>query len=328
MIYAIGSILFGLLLLIWSADRFVLGASSVAKSLNVAPLLIGMVIVGFGTSTPELFVSSMASMNGDFDIAIGNAVGSNIANIALILGITALITPIAVNSNIVHRELPILLGISITFGLLIWDLNLSRLDAGVLLFGFLALVTWTIRTSRNQASDPLAAEFKQEISSQTISFKMAIVWTVAGLITLIVSSRLLVWGATNVAQELGVSKLIIGLTVVAIGTSLPELVTSVMAALKKEHDVAIGNVIGSNMFNLLAVAGVAGTIRPMNQLSGSVFWRDWSSMLFVTIVIFIMAMPFKGRTGRISRWEGLFLILIYAAYTYTLITYHLSNIKY
>jgi len=320
MLFAAGAILLGLLLLIWSADRFVAGASGIAKSFNMSPLLIGMIIVGFGTSAPELFVSSIATFNGDFDLAIGNAIGSNIVNTCLILGITALIAPIVVSSSIVRRELPILLGISIVFGGFIWDSTLSRLDAGLLLVGFVGLVVWTIKTANKQQSDPLEAEFEQELSSRSMNPKAAIFWTIVGLVVLIVSSRVLVWGAVNVAEALGVSKLVIGLTIIAFGTSFPELVTSIVAALKGEHDVAIGNVIGSNMFNLLAVVGVAGIVRPMDHFSSTVFARDWPVMLFCTAVLFVMALGFKGH-GKIGRWEGAILLCMYSIYTYIVIAH-------
>lgn len=318
MLFAIGAILLGLLLLIWSANRFVVGASEVAKSLKIAPLLIGMIIVGFGTSTPELFVSSIASLNGDSDMAIGNAIGSNIVNTCLILGITALVAPIIVSSGIVRRELPILLAISIVLGALIWDGSISRLDAAVLLVGFIGLVVWTIKTASKPNSDPLEVEFQQELSAKAMSFKVAVAWTVVGLIVLIISSRILVWGAVTVAEALGVSKLVISLTIVAFGTSFPELVTSLIAALKGEHDVAIGNVIGSNMFNLLAVVGVAGLLRPMESFTSTVLVRDWPTMLFCTAVLLVMTIGIRGRST-ISRLEGGVLLCMYCAYTYVVL---------
>lgn len=323
MIYPTAAILMGLLLLIWSADRFVLGASGIAKSLNVSPLIIGMIVVGFGTSTPELFVSSMSSLNGDFDMAIGNAIGSNIVNISFILGVVALISPISVNSSIVRKELPILLIITLVFGVLIWDRALSRIDAGILLLGFIALMVWTLKTSKHSPHQadiarPLEAQLQDSAFSQIITFKMAILWTLMGLVILILSSRLLVWGAVNIAEMLGVSHLIIGLTIVAIGTSLPELVTSIIATVKKEHDVAIGNVIGSNMFNILAVTGVAATLNPMNPISQNVFMRDWMVMMAVTLLLLIMTIGFKGPSV-IRRWEGALLLGVYAVYTIILI---------
>ncbi|KMT64165.1 calcium/sodium antiporter [Catenovulum maritimum] len=319
MLYASTSIVLGLVLLVWSADRFVVGASSVAKCFNLPPLLIGMVIVGFGTSTPELFVSCIAAFNGDDEMAIGNALGSNIVNISLILGITALIAPITVASSIIRRELPVLLVISILLGILIWDMRLDRLDAFILLAGFFGLLAWTIKMANQQTEDPLNSEFKQELSTASSSPKIAVFWTLTGLITLIASSQLLVWGGTNMAEEFGVSKLVIGLTIVAIGTSLPELVTSVTAALKGEHDVAIGNVIGSNMFNLLAVVGLSGVVNPMVNLNQTIFWRDWLSMLFLTVVLLFMAIGIKG-VRRIGRVEGAVLVSCYGLYTFLLFT--------
>ncbi len=320
MLYSLVATLGGLLALIWSADRFVVGASGIAKSLNVAPLLIGMVIVGFGTSTPELFVSSLASWGGDFDMAAGNAIGSNIVNTCMILGITSFVAPIIVSSGIIRRELPILLGISLLFGAVIYDLAINRTEAALLLIGFAFLLLWTIYTAKNQHNDVLEKEFKQELSSsKPTNLKVAIFWACTGLIVLIVSSRVLVWGAVSIAEDLGVSKLVIGLTIVAFGTSFPELVTSVLAAIKGEHYVAIGNVIGSNMFNLLAVVGVAGAVRPMEGLADTILTRDWVMMIFCTGILLVMTIGFRSRRF-IGRLDGAVLLCLYCAYSYFVIT--------
>jgi cation:H+ antiporter len=314
MIVAALAILGGFALLVWSADRFVEGAAATAKHAGMPSLLIGMVIVGFGTSAPEMVVSGVAALDGNPDLALGNALGSNIVNIGLILGVTALIAPIAVHSKIVRRELPLLLVISLLAGGLLWDGNLSRTEALGLLAGFLGLVGWTIYEGLRYREDVLAGEMEQELAAHPMSLGKALLWLCAGLLLLIVSSRILVWGAVSIAQALGVSDLVIGLTIVALGTSLPELAASVIAVRKGEHDIAVGNIVGSNMFNLLAVVGIAGVITPMSNVAAEVLSRDWPTMLALTLALFAMAYGFRGQ-GRINRLEGLFLLLAYVAYT-------------
>jgi len=307
------AILGGFALLVWSADRFVEGAAATAHYAGMPSLLVGMVIVGFGTSAPEMVVSAVAALEGKPDLALGNALGSNIVNTGLILGITALMTPLVVHSRIVRRELPLLLGIGALAGLLLWNDALTRTEALVLLVGFFALVGWTIFQGLRHRDDVLATEMDQELAAHPMPLRRALFWLAAGLVLLIVSSRLLVWGAVNIAQALGVSDLVIGLTIVALGTSLPELAASVMAARKGEHDIAIGNVVGSNMFNLLAVVGIAGVIAPMETVAAGVLSRDWPVMMAMTLGLFVMAYGFRGE-GRINRPEGLLLVLAYAAY--------------
>jgi len=314
MILASLAILGGFALLVWSADRFVEGAAATARHAGMPSLLIGMVIVGFGTSAPEMVVSAVAALDGNPDLALGNALGSNIVNTGLILGVTALIAPIAVHSKIVRRELPLLLAISLLAGALLWDGDLSRTEAIGLLAGFFALIGWTIYEGLRYREDALAGEMDQELAGHPMPLGKALFWLVAGLLLLIVSSRVLVWGAVSIAQALGVSDLIIGLTIVALGTSLPELAASVIAARKGEHDIAIGNVVGSNMFNLLAVIGIAGVITPMSSITTEVLSRDWPTMLVLTLALFVMAFGFRGQ-GRINRLEGLLLLLGYLGYT-------------
>lgn len=319
MLLASLAILGGFILLVWSADRFVEGAAATARRAGMPSLLIGMVIVGFGTSAPEMVVSAMAAGDGNPGLALGNAYGSNIVNIALILGITALIAPIAVHSTIIRKELPILLGITLLSGVLIVDGSITLLDAIILLVLFFALIGWSIVSAMKNRSDAFGKEIEQEMQSHEISLNRGILWLVVGLLLLIVSSRILVWGAVTIAQSLGVSDLIIGLTIVALGTSLPELASSVIAARKGEHDIAIGNIVGSNFFNTLAVVGIAGAIMPMHALDPHVLSRDWTTMLGITLLLFAMAYGFKGRTGRINRSEGAFLLLVYVAYNIYLI---------
>ncbi|MFT4629386.1 MAG: cation:H+ antiporter [Arenicella sp.] len=218
-----------------------------------------------------------------------------------------------------RRELPILLAISILFGLLIWDLSLTRFESFVLLLGFFVLVCWSIYAGLKQRGDPLDIEISQQLSQQKMSLKRSMGWTIIGLIILIISSRVLVWGAVTLAEAFGVSNLVIGLTIVAFGTSFPELATSVIAARRGEHDIAIGNVVGSNMFNLLAVVGVAGVIEPMKSISPNVLIRDWSVMIILTIVLLIMAYGFN-RQSRINRVQGTVLLCSYIAYTAYLVS--------
>lgn len=313
------AILVGFVLLVWSADRFVEGAAAAARYAGMPSLLIGMVIVGFGTSAPEMVVSAMAAIDGNPNLALGNAIGSNIVNTGLILGVTAIITPIMVQSKIVRKEIPLLIIIGLFLGYLLWDETLTRIEAVTLLVGFFALIGWSIFSAKRGKGDSLESDMDQELSDHDMPLKNAIVWLCIGLLLLIVSSRALVWGAVNIASALGVSDLIIGLTIVALGTSLPELAASIIAARKGEHDIAIGNVVGSNMFNILAVIGIAGVIAPMSNISPEVINRDWLVMMGMSVILLAMAYGYRG-AGRINRIEGVGLLLAYAAYNVWLVT--------
>ena len=313
MIAWILAIVVGFALLLWSADRFVAGASTAARVLGMSPLLIGMLIVGFGTSSPEMIVSAMAALDGNSDLALGNAYGSNILNIALILGVTAVIQPIAVKSGILRSELPVLAFVTLVAGYQLIDSDISRLDAAVLLGLFLLLIGWSIDQARRNRSDALDAEMSRELDADTMTTRAAIIWLVVGLVLLVISARMLVWGAVGLASALGVSDLVIGLTIVAIGTSLPELASSIVAARRGEHDIAVGNIIGSNLFNTLAVVGLAGAISPTHVADG-VLLRDWSFMFGLTLALFIVGYGFRGRRGRINRYEGGGLMLAYGIY--------------
>ncbi len=314
MILYLGAIIAGFAILVWSADKFVDGAAATAKHLGMPTLLIGIIIVGFGTSAPEMVVSAIAAMEGNTGLALGNAIGSNIVNIALILGITAIIAPITVNSNIVRKEIPILLLIVLFSGYLLFDNTLTFVEGVILLFGFFALVGWSIYAAIKGKGDALESEMEDELIEHAMSLKVGIIWLIIGLVLLIASSRLLVWGSVGVATEFGVSDLIIGLTIVALGTSLPELAASIIAARKGEHDIAIGNIVGSNMFNILAVIGIATVIAPMNNIPLEVVQRDWVVMLVVTIALLVMSYGFRAKNGVINRVEGTILILCYVAY--------------
>jgi len=308
------AIIGGLALLVWSADRFVDGASATASHAGMPPLLIGMVVIGFGTSAPEMVVSAMAASDGNPGLALGNAYGSNITNIALIVGLVAVISPINVHSQVLRKELPLLLGISLLGGWQLLDGGLSRLDAAVLLVTFAVIMGWSIFQGMRQDSDALGSDVGQELASHPMPLTRALRWLTIGLLLLIASSRLLVWGAVTVAQSLGVSDLIIGLTIVAIGTSLPELASSLVAIRKNEHDLALGNILGSGIFNTLAVVGIAASIHPL-ATEPALLYRDWTIMMALTVLLFVMGFGFRGRQGRINRLEGGFLLLCFFAYT-------------
>jgi len=303
----------GFILLTWSADRFVVGASALAYNLNIPPLIIGLTIVSLGTSAPEIMVSGIASLQGNSGLAIGNALGSNITNIALILGITALVIPLNVHSSILRRELPVLLGVMLLALLLLLDGTLGRLNGIILLTGMVLMLTWMTRIGMKEKSshDPMSEEFADEVPTDMTMAKAAF-WTLVGALLLLASSKILVWGAVSIAQAIGVSDLVIGLTIVALGTSLPELAASVMSALKNEHDIAIGNVIGSNIFNLLAVLGLPGLLNP-GPVDAAVLTRDYPVMIGLTLALFVMAYGFRG-PGRLNRIEGTLLVTAFVAY--------------
>ncbi|MGR8933490.1 MAG: calcium/sodium antiporter [Gammaproteobacteria bacterium] len=318
MVLALSAIVGGLILLLWSADRFVEGAAAAARHLGMPPLLIGMVVVGFGTSAPELTVAALAALQGNPGIVLGNAYGSNITNIALILGLTAVLNPVTMHSQVLRRELPILLAVTVLAGLQLIDETISRFDAAVLLGVFALLMGWSIRDGVQKRRDTLADEIERELREHAMPLINALFWLVVGLVMLIVSSRMLIWGAVKIARHLGISDLIIGLTVVAIGTSLPELASSVIAARKGEHDIVLGNILGSNLFNTLAAVGIAGIIQPM-RVAPEVLYRDWMLMTLLTASLFVAGYGFSGTAGRIDRTEGQGLVGIYIMYTLWLI---------
>lgn len=304
----------GFVLLVWSADRFVEGSAAAARYFGMPPLLIGMVIVGFGTSAPEMVVSALAALQGNPGIALGNAYGSNIANIALILGLTSLISPIAVKSGVLRKELPLLTAVTVLAAWQVWDGRITRLEAMVLMAVFCGVMGWTIRQGMRTMIDPLASEMEQELEMHAMPLGRAVFLLVTGLAVLIASSRMLVWGAVAIARGFGVSDLIIGLTIIAVGTSLPELASSLLAIRKGEHDIALGNVLGSNLFNTLAVVGIAGGIAPMT-VGREVFSRDIMVMAVLTLSLFIFGYGFRGPgKGRINRFEGAFLFAAYIGY--------------
>lgn len=304
----------GFALLVWGADRFVLGASAMARNLGVSPIIIGLTIVGFGTSAPEILVSGIAAWQDSPGLAIGNALGSNITNIGLVLGVTALVMPLTVRSETLRREFPVLLAVMLLSLALLLDGEMNFYDGVLLLGGMVLMGYWVVTLGlreRNGAADPMDTEYAEEIPSHMPMWK-AVAWLLVGLLVLLGSSRMLVWGSVNIAHAFGVSDLVIGLTIVAIGTSLPELAASVMSALKNEHDIAIGNVLGSNMFNLLAVLGLPGVIAP-GPLAGEVLTRDYPTMIALAVALFAMAYGFRN-PGRVTRLKGLLLLCGYIGY--------------
>ena len=312
MLIAVIQLVAGFLLLVWGADRLVAGASATARNIGISPMIIGLTVIGFGTSAPELVVSAVATLKGNAGLAVGNAIGSNIANIGLVLGVTALIYPLRMESTVLKREYPILLLIMLICFLMALDGSYSRLEGWFLIAGLLAVVIWIIRIGlQRPLSDPLAEEFDAEIP-RDIPTKVALFWLMVGLIVLPVSSIFLVDGAITIARFLHVSDTVIGLTIVALGTSLPELATAITAALHREDDLAIGNIIGSNIFNLLGVLGIAAVIHPV-ELLPIILARDFPAMFLITGALYLMASDFRG-PGRIGRRSGSVLLAMFVGY--------------
>ena len=304
------AIVVGLVILVWSADKFVLGAAATASHFGMSPLLIGMTIVSLGTSAPEIFVSLTASLDGAGTLAIGNALGSNIANIGLVLGITALIAPLPIQSRMMRKEIPILLLVTIIAGLVLQDLGISLIDGVIMLICLVVTLFWLFNESSDEGIGGLDEEEAEAMNK--LSTGQSIFWMVVGLIALMVSAKLLVWGAVDVARFFGISELVIGLTIVAIGTSLPELAASVTSALRGHHDIAIGNVVGSNIFNLLAVMPIPGLVA-YTQVQEMALYRDYGTMLLLTLLLIAFIYGFR-RSKRIGRTAGGVLLLAYVSY--------------
>ncbi|WP_422449984.1 calcium/sodium antiporter [Endozoicomonas sp. ALB091] len=307
-IYAIAAIIVGFILLTWSADRFVGGAAATAKNWGISPMLIGLTVVSIGTSAPEILVSLMSSLQGHNDIAVGNAIGSNIANMGLVLGLTALIAPLPVKTALAKREIPWLLLVTVIAGACLANNYLGLIESLVLLSGLFVTLYLMVTWQKSHPEEPLAEiEEIEELPSGKAYLEL-----VGGLVLLLVSAEILVWGATEIATLLGVSELIVGLTVVAIGTSLPELAASVASALRGHHDIALGNVVGSNIFNLLAVLSMPGLVRP-GAISESVFSRDYTVMLAFTVLLAAMAIVGK-KPKTLGRFTGIIFLAGYACY--------------
>lgn len=308
MLYEIAAILVGLIILVWSADRFVLGASATALNLGLSKLMVGLTIVSIGTSAPEMFVSAIATLNEAGNLAIGNALGSNIANIALVLGATALVSAIPLQKRFLRSDLPILIGVSLIAGVTLIDLTLSLLDAIVLIATLVACLFWMFKKSKDSDDDPL----EDAEGADQLGGLQSAGWLIVGLVALVASSKMLVWGASGVASAFGISDLIIGLTIVAIGTSLPELAASIMSAIKGHHDIAIGNVIGSNLFNLLAVMPIPGLLAT-TAVEPLALSRDYVIMMVLTVML--LGACWIGRTSNtIGRAMGAVFLASYVGY--------------
>ncbi|RTE87732.1 MULTISPECIES: calcium/sodium antiporter [Gammaproteobacteria] len=315
MLLPIVALVIGLAVLVWSADKFIEGAAGTSKILGVSPLIIGMIVIGFGTSAPEMVVSAFAASSGNPGLALGNAYGSNITNIGLVLGLSAALLPMTVSSGVLRKEIPLLIAVTLLAGYQILDGTISRLDAVVLLVAFVAVMLWMVLQQKNE--DIIGTDTDKELEAHPLSLKMAIVWLLVGLVLLIISSRVLVWGAVEIATAFGVDDLIIGLTIVALGTSLPELAAAMVAIRKQEHDLALGNLIGSNLFNTLAVVGIAGAIEPIS-VAAEVLLRDWTLMLALTLIMAAFSWRPQSwqpqRPARINRIEGSAFVAIYLGY--------------
>lgn len=316
MLMSVLAVLLGLVFLTYGADRFVIGAASVGRKLGMSPMIIGLTIVAFATSVPEMLVAGVAAMAGKTGLAIGNAVGSNIANIGLVLGATVLISPLLVHSSTIKREFPLMfIALFLAYGLM-FDGDLSRIDGFILLIGFLAMIGVTIFLGRKSSPlDPVKLEFEEELETE-LPIKIALFWLVLGSILLLVGSQALVKGAVDIAQAMGVSDLVIGLTIVAVGTSLPELAASLMSAIKGEEDMALGNIIGSNMFNMLAVLCVPGLIHPA-KVGDNVLTRDFPIMILLSVLMFFMSFGFR-KAGKITKLHGVILLTGFVIYQFTL----------
>lgn len=311
MILPVVAVVLGILVLLWSADRFVDGAVGVARYFQMPVFLIGVVVIGFGTSAPEMIVSAVSAFQGNPQIALGNAYGSNITNIALILGITALLKPLPVFKNVLTREMPILLGVTILAVIQLYDLEVSRFDAILMLFVF-ALVMSRQFYKGKQSKDKTTIDIDPALLKKKEPIGKSVFYLVLGLVLLVISSRVLVFGAVSIAKFFGVSDLLIGLTIVAIGTSLPELASSIAAARKNESDLVLGNILGSNLFNTLAVVGIAGVISPM-QVDSEIIYRDLPVMTLLTVLLIPMAFR-RQKESHLNRLSGGILLVSYLAY--------------
>jgi cation:H+ antiporter len=320
MITAVLAIIIGFIGLIWSADRFVAGAAGIANHLGMSPMMIGLTVVAFGTSAPEIVVAISAASEGAGGLAVGNAIGSNLANIGLVLGITALVSPIPAAFSLLKRELPILLIATLGTAFLLLDNNLSFIDGIILLTSLIAIIVYLVRNKVDQPTEVIDDELEASLKLST--FKSWGLFAL-GLALLIISSEILVSGAKDIALALGISELVIGLTIVAVGTSLPELAATIASALKGHHDIALGNVVGSNLFNLLAVLAMPALINPP-ELTADVFNRDYMAMTAITVLLILIVAGHKlfakkdQKKAFIGRTEGTLLLLAYAAYYYAL----------
>jgi cation:H+ antiporter len=309
-------LLLSLITLVWSADKFVFGASALARNLGISPMIIGLTIVAMGSSAPEMMIAVTASLQGNVDTAVGNAIGSNITNIALVLGLTALFHPLSVSSTTIKREIPLILVVTAIATYMLANSNFSFNEGLILIIGFVlyiaTLLVVTLRRSKqNPIDDKMVLEAEQEVPDG-VSTKHSVIWLVVGMILLPLSASFLVDSSIFIAKAFGISDLVIGLTVIAIGTSLPELAASIMSIIKKEDDLALGNIIGSNIFNILAVLSLAGLIAP-GDIDNAAAVRDAPFMLATTFLLFILCFS-RGGKFRITRAKGLLLLAVFIGY--------------
>jgi cation:H+ antiporter len=311
MLEAVLFLIVGLVLLVWSADKLVYGSAALAKNYGISPLVIGMTILAMGSSAPEMMVSAAAALEGKTDTAVGNVLGSNIANIALILGITALVKPLSISSGVIRRELPLMLVVTVVAGLLLWDNYLGFYEGVLLVVLFITFILAMLQISRSEKknNDAFIEEQESEIPIGVSNGK-ALFWIAVGLVVLPFSAGTLVDSAVVIAKYFGMSELVIGLTIIAIGTSLPELAASLAGVMKGEDDMAVGNIIGSNVFNILAVMGIPGLIHP-STINALAMNRDFYVMLAISVLLLIMAL---GKSRSINRLEGGLLLLCFVVY--------------
>ncbi|MGY0617172.1 calcium/sodium antiporter [Vibrio sp. FJH11] len=311
LVEAVALLIVGLVLLVWSADKLVFGSAAIARNVGISPLVIGMTILAMGSSAPEMMVSATAALDGKTDTAVGNVLGSNIANIALILGITALIKPLSISSGVIRRELPLMIAVTLIAGAILWNNHLGRYEGVLLfvLFGAFLFVMLQISRKEQKSGDAFLDDQESEIP-EGVSNSKAAIWVVFGLVLLPVSANILVDNAVIIAKHFGMSDLVIGLTIIAIGTSLPELAASLAGVLKGEDDMAVGNIIGSNVFNILAVMGIPGIINP-SMLSEYAMGRDFWVMLGVSLLLLAMCL---GKSRSINRLEGAILFACFLGY--------------
>jgi len=310
-------LLVALVALVWSAEKFVFGASSLARNIGISPMIIGLTIVAMGSSAPEMMVAATASLQGNVDTGIGNAIGSNITNIALVLGVTALFQPLSVSSTTIKREIPLILAITALAYWMLFDHHFSFIEGLILMIGFvvyiISLLLITLKRAKNKPlDDPMILEAQQEVP-EGVATSVAIMWLMLGMIMLPLSANFLVDSSVYIAKAFGISDLVIGLTIIAIGTSLPELAASIMSIIKKEDDLALGNIIGSNIFNILAVLSLPGLIAP-GEIDANAATRDAPYMLGVTLLLFILCFSRQLGNFRITRLKGALLLLCFIAY--------------
>lgn len=308
------ALVLGLVVLAWSADYFIEGAVESSAALRVPAFVVGMIVVGFGTSAPEMLVSAFAAMQENSGLALGNAYGSNTANIALILGLSAVLLPLSVQKGLLKRELPLLIAITLFSGYQLVDGQISRTDGVILLVLFVLTLIWSVWQNKTHASSEISLENEVESHSP---LGISVFKLIAGLVLLLISSRILVWGAVEIASEFGVPDLFVGLTIVALGTSLPELAASIAAVRKKQHALVLGNIIGSNLFNTLAVVGIAAVIHPID-VAAEVLARDWLVMFVVTLLLLFFVwrpnLKMRAVTAQLNRWKGVLFIGLYFVY--------------